>query len=209
MATRIYVRVSSLKQREASQLPDLKRWVEDHPREEVVWYRDTFTGRTLNRPGWAKLTKDLRRGDRVLVWKADRLGRKAHEVLLAEDLEKRGIRFESVTERIDFTTPLGKAALGIALVFAQLENENRTERVLAGQAAARQRGVKFGRPSGSNKPLKVTAEHRRLIHQLKAEGMPIARIARTVGLCRDTIYRILSDAEDSTSLSDTTGNLCW
>jgi DNA invertase Pin-like site-specific DNA recombinase len=192
MATRIYVRVSSLKQREASQLPDLKKWVEDHPHEEVIWYRDRFTGKTLRRPGWSKLQGDLRRGDRVLVWKSDRLGRKAHEVLaLAEELEKAGVTFESLTERLDFTTPLGRAALGVALVFAQLENENRTERVLAGQAAARDRGVKFGRPKGTGKPLRVSPEHRRLARQLKSEGMPIARIARTIGLSRDTIYRIL------------------
>ena len=192
MATRIYVRVSSLKQREASQLPDLKKWVEDHPHEEVVWYRDKFTGKTLRRPGWSKLQGDLRRGDRVLVWKSDRLGRKAHEVLaLAEELEKAGVTFESLTERLDFTTPLGRAALGVALVFAQLENENRTERVLAGQAAARDRGVKFGRPKGTGKPLRVSPEHRRIARQLKSEGMPVARIARTIGLSRDTIYRIL------------------
>ena len=192
MAARIYVRVSSLKQREASQLPDLKKWVEDHPHEEVIWYRDKFTGKTLRRPGWSKLQGDLRRGDRVLVWKSDRLGRKAHEVLaLAEELEKAGVTLESLTERLDFTTPLGRAALGVALVFAQLENENRTERVLAGQAAARDRGVKFGRPKGTGRPLKVSPEHRRIARQLKSEGMPVARIARTIGLSRDTIYRVL------------------
>ena len=192
MAARIYIRVSSLKQREASQLPDLKKWVEDHPHEEVIWYRDKFTGKTLRRPGWSKLQGDLRRGDRVLVWKSDRLGRKAHEVLaLAEELEKAGVTLESLTERLDFTTPLGRAALGVALVFAQLENENRTERVLAGQAAARDRGVKFGRPKGTGRPLKVSPEHRRIARQLKSEGMPVARIARTVGLSRDTIYRVL------------------
>ena len=192
MATRIYIRVSSLKQREASQLPDLKKWVEDHPHEKVIWYRDKFTGKTLRRPGWSQLQGDLRRGDRVLVWKSDRLGRKAHEVLaLAEELEKAGVMFESLTERLDFTTPLGRAALGVALVFAQLENENRTERVLAGQAAARDRGVKFGRPKGTGRPLKVSPEHRRIARQLKSEGMPVARIARTIGLSRDTIYRVL------------------
>ena len=192
MAARIYIRVSSLKQREASQLPDLKKWVEDHPHEEVIWYRDKFTGKTLRRPGWSKLQGDLRRGDRVLVWKSDRLGRKAHEVLaLAEELEKAGVTLESLTERLDFTTPLGRAALGVALVFAQLENENRTERVLAGQAAARDRGVKFGRPKGTGRPLKVSPEHRRIARQLKSEGMPVARIARTIGLSRDTIYRVL------------------
>jgi DNA invertase Pin-like site-specific DNA recombinase len=116
MATRIYVRVSSLKQREASQLPDLKKWVEDHPNEAVIWYRDEFTGKTLRRPGRSKLQGDLRRGDRVLVWKSDRLGRKAHEALaLAEDSEKAGITFESRTERLDFTTPPGKSGAGSRL----------------------------------------------------------------------------------------------
>ncbi len=93
--------------------------------------------------------------------------------------------------RKPFTTPLGRAALGVALVFAQLENENRIVRVLASQAAARDRGVKFGRPRGTGTPLKVSPEHRRLSLQLKSEGMPVARIARTIGLSRDTIYRIL------------------
>jgi len=142
--------------------------------------------------GWSKLQGDLRRGDRVLVWKSDRLGRTAHEVLaLAEELEKAGVTIESLTERLDFTTPLGRAALGVALVFAQLENENRTERVLAGQAAARDRGAKFGRPKGTGRPLKVSPEHRRNARQLKSEGMPVARIARNIGLYRDTIYRVL------------------
>ena len=53
--TGIYVRVSSVKQDQASQLPDLKKWVEYHPHEEVIWYRDKFTGKTLRRPGWSKI----------------------------------------------------------------------------------------------------------------------------------------------------------
>ena len=54
----------------------------------------------------------------MLVWKSDRLGRKAHEALaLAEESEKASVTSKSLTERLVFTTPLGRAALGVATVF--------------------------------------------------------------------------------------------
>jgi hypothetical protein len=53
--TAIYVRVSAKLQDTASQEPDLKRWAEAHD-GECVWYRDKFTGRTMDPPGWNKLT---------------------------------------------------------------------------------------------------------------------------------------------------------
>ena len=50
----IYIRVSSKSQDTASQEPDLKRWAAGQS-EPVVWYRDKFTGKTLDRPGMTKL----------------------------------------------------------------------------------------------------------------------------------------------------------
>ena len=57
----IYLRVSGRGQDTASQEPDLKRWAEsqDGP---VVWYRDKFTGKTMDRPGGNKLAKDIEAG---------------------------------------------------------------------------------------------------------------------------------------------------
>lgn len=56
----------------------LERWVAKHGGAvKVNWYRDTFTGKTLDRPGMEKLLADLRAGkvDRIVVWRLDRLGR--------------------------------------------------------------------------------------------------------------------------------------
>ena len=59
--TAIYMRVSSRAQDTASQEPDLKRWAEgqDTP---VVWYKDKFTGKTMDRPGWNKLMRAVQQG---------------------------------------------------------------------------------------------------------------------------------------------------
>jgi DNA invertase Pin-like site-specific DNA recombinase len=72
----IYIRVSSRDQSHASQMPDLERWAAAHD-GQVEWYRDTFTGRTMDRPGMETLMTDLRSGkiERVVVWRLDRLGR--------------------------------------------------------------------------------------------------------------------------------------
>ena len=52
------------------QLPDLERWCEAHD-GEVVWFKDTFTGKTMNRPGMEKLLDALRTGkvERIVVWR--------------------------------------------------------------------------------------------------------------------------------------------
>ena len=74
----IYVRVSSRSQDTANQEPDLSRWAEgrDTP---IAWYRDRFTGTTMDRPGWNKLMRGMEAGavSAVVVWRLDRLGRKA------------------------------------------------------------------------------------------------------------------------------------
>jgi DNA invertase Pin-like site-specific DNA recombinase len=74
--TALYLRVSHRDQRHASQLPDLERWVEAHD-GPVQWFRDTFTGRTMERPGMDRLLVELRAGHlcRIVVWRLDRLGR--------------------------------------------------------------------------------------------------------------------------------------
>ena len=60
-ATAIYVRVSHRDQSHASQLPDLERWTEAHD-GNVQWFKDTFTGKTMNRPGMDNLMEHLRSG---------------------------------------------------------------------------------------------------------------------------------------------------
>jgi DNA invertase Pin-like site-specific DNA recombinase len=194
-ATAIYVRVSGKRQDTRSQLPDLRRWVtafaENAP---VVWYEDKASGKTMDRPGWRSLEGDLHAGKvaKIVVWRLDRLGRTASGLTaLFEDLQRRSVGFESLRDKVDLATPAGRLMANVLASVAAYENEVRSERIRAGQAAARAQGAHWG----GSKPgvrKKVTRDQLRVIRQLHGEGTPVARIARTVGLSRPTIYSVLT-----------------
>jgi DNA invertase Pin-like site-specific DNA recombinase len=76
---------------------------------------------------------------------------------------------------------------------AAYENEVRSERIVAGQAAARARGQRWG-GSRPGKRKTVTPEHRTVIRDLHAAGKAIAVIARTVRLSRPTVYSVLGSS---------------
>jgi DNA invertase Pin-like site-specific DNA recombinase len=97
----------------------------------------------------------------------------------------------SLKDGLDLATPAGRLMANVLASVAQYETEVRAERIVAGQAVARAQGVKFGRPVGTGKPIKVTPEQEETVRRLKAEGKPIAVIARAVGLSRPTIYSVL------------------
>lgn len=191
--TAIYLRVSSAAQDTASQEPDLKRWAKgiDGP---VIWYRDKFTGRTMDRPGWNKLIADVEAGrvGTVAVWRLDRLGRTAKGLTgLFEDLVRRRVNLVSIRDGLDLSTAAGRLMANVLASVAAYETEVRAERVIAGQAAAKARGVRFGRPEGTGKRIKVTPEQEATIRRLKAEGQKVAAIARATGLSRPTVYSVL------------------
>ena len=73
---------------------------------------------------------------------------------------------------------------------AAYETEVRAERILAGQQAARARGVRWG-GSKKGRRLKVKSEQVETILRLKSENTKVAAIARATGLSRPTVYNIL------------------
>ena len=75
---------------------------------------------------------------------------------------------------------------------AVFENEVRSERIVAGQAAARAAGKRWG-GSAKGRRITVTAEQIQSIRRLREEETPVAAIARAVGLSRPTIYDVLSN----------------
>jgi DNA invertase Pin-like site-specific DNA recombinase len=190
----LYVRVSSKTQDTASQEPDLRRWAEGQA-EPVVWYRDKFTGKTLDRPGMTKLLAAIAAGkvSQVVIWRLDRLGRTAKGLTaLLDDLVARKVNLVSLREGLDLSTPAGRLMAHVIASMAQYETEVRAERVLAGQAAARERGVHLGRRPGIHTRVKVTPEQEATVRRFKAEGQGVAAIARATGLSRPTIYGILN-----------------
>lgn len=204
MPTWIYPRISSKQQTEASQIPDLKQW-EKAQAEPCEWERDSFTGTTMSRPGWERVWAAVLDGrcNRVVVWRLDRLGRTTPELsALFAELIRRNVTLVSLREGFDLSTPGGRLFAHILASVAQYETEVRSERQLAGIAAAKAAGAKFGRghkkdglPTGQGKRIKVDPSKAELIHRLKGENVPIARIARNVGLSRGTVYSVLAEAQ--------------
>ncbi|MBM4128098.1 MAG: helix-turn-helix domain-containing protein [Nitrospira sp.] len=177
-----------------SQEPDLHTWANAHD-DEAVWYRDTFTGTTMDRPGLERLLADVRQGkiDKVVVWRLDRLGRTAKGLLtLLDELQQLGVGFVSLREGFDLNTPAGRLMAGVLASVAAYETEVRKERQLAGIAKAKAEGKTWGgRRPGTR--IKLTEEKEALVRQLHAEGKPVAAIARMVGLTRKTVYRAIKE----------------
>ncbi len=105
-----------------------------------------FSGSDFSRPGLAKMLRTLRRGDTLMVWRLDRLGRSLFELLkLIRDLNKRGVEFRSLSESLDTSTSAGRLLLHVLASMAEFERSLISERTRAGMAAARARGSRIGR----------------------------------------------------------------
>jgi DNA invertase Pin-like site-specific DNA recombinase len=112
-------------------------------------YQDEASGKRDGRPGLVACLKALRKGDVLVVWKLDRLGRDLrHLVNTAQDLADHRIGLKVLAGQgaeIDTTTAGGKLIFGIFAALAEFERELIRERARAGLAAARARGRKGGR----------------------------------------------------------------
>ena len=151
-------------------------------------YEDHASGRTDARPGLESLLKALRRGDTLVVWKLDRLGRSLRDLVnIVHDLDQRGIGLWVLTGHgasIDTTKPAGKLVFGIFAALAEFERELISERTRAGLAAARARGRKGGGR------YKMTVPKLRLA--MAAMGKPetiVGDLCRELGVTRQTLYR--------------------
>lgn len=191
--TAVYLRVSTKRQDQRSQEPDLQRWVAAYASEGAVeWYSDKATGADMERPGWRRLEAAYRTGQvaRIVVWRLDRLGRTSSGLTaLFDELRRLQIPLVSVREGFDLTTPAGAMVATILASVAQHELEVRRERQAAGIAAAKAAGKRWGgsRPGARRK---VTPELERQVRRLLTSGEPVAAVARATKLSRGTIYSI-------------------
>lgn len=201
-AVGIYIRVSSRTQSTRSQEPDLQKWVkafaDDRP---VQWFRDKATGTTMDRPAWKRLEAAIDRGEigTLIVWRLDRLGRLASGLaLLFDKLIAKKVNLISLRDGVDLSTPAGRLTCNILASIAAFETEVRGERARAGIQAARDRGIKWG---GSPKGRRHcnTRSKEAAVRRLRAQGMPITQIARSVGLGRQTVYNLLNEPPKSTA----------
>ena len=202
--TVVYMRVSTSQQSHRSQKPDIERWLTaQNPDElgQVVWYTDIGSGRSTNhRPGWAKLQAAIEQHKvrRIVCWRLDRLGRSASALCaLFDQLREKNVDLVSLRESVSLRSAGGRLLADVLAAVAAFESELKSERIVAGQAAARAAGRKWG-GSKKGRRIKVTDEQLRCILAMHQGGHRITAIARTTALNRSTCYRVLRNFESGT-----------
>jgi DNA invertase Pin-like site-specific DNA recombinase len=154
-------------------------------------FTDTASGAKTERKGLDEALEYVRKGDTLIVWRLDRLGRSLpHLITTMTDLAERGIGFQSLTENIDTTTSGGKLIFHIFGALAEFERNLIRERTTAGLSAARARGRKGGRPKA------LTARQLSIAKSLYNDKQhSIAEICQTLKISKTTLYRALKTGE--------------
>jgi DNA invertase Pin-like site-specific DNA recombinase len=152
-------------------------------------YEDQCSGARDDRPGLTACLKALRKGDQLVIWRLDRLGRNMkHLVATVEDLNARGIAFKCLTGlAVDTSTPTGRFMLTVFAGLAQMERDIIRERTMAGLAAARARGRKGGRKSVFTK-----SKLRQAQAALRSRDTGIAELCDELSVSKSTLYRNLT-----------------
>ena len=176
-----YARVSTADQSMDMQIDALK----ESGCEKI--YTDVASGAKTERIELIKALEHLRKGDILVVWKLDRLGRSLkHLIEVVSSLDDRSIGFKSLKENIDTTTSCGKLIFHIFGALAEFEREIIRERTKAGLKAARARGRLGGRPR------KMDKNKIQMVQTLyDANKLSVDEICKQVGISRGTLYRYL------------------
>ena len=152
-------------------------------------FSDHMSGSKSKRPGLDKAIEFARSGDKIVVWRLDRLGRNMEDLItLVNELNNRGVSFHSLEENItmDKSSSTGQLLFHLFAAFAEFERNLILERSSAGRIAARARGRYGGRPEKLNK------QDLKLLKTLYDNGTPIKTIAEQWKVSRTTIYRYLN-----------------
>lgn len=179
-----YARVSTLDQDTALQRDALHRFGV----ERVFVESGSGVG---PRPQLQVALSSLRAGDEFVVWKLDRIARGLPDLLsILSRIRAVGANIRSLTEPLDTASPLGEFMIQILGAVGQLERSMIRERVMAGQAAARARGKRWGPPRSLSDEVELAIVDRYLLG-----GVTQMELAREygvgVGVIKLAIYRVV------------------
>ena len=164
------------------------------PIPEKNIYIDKKSGKDFNRPAYRRLLRRLKPGDLLYVKSIDRLGRNYTEIIEQWRIITREKNADiKIIDMPLLDTTYGKDLLGTFIsdlvlqllsFVAQNERENIRRRQAEGIAAAKARGVEFGRPHKS-----LPNHFDELLCQWQRKELTAAEIAKLCGVSRSTIYR--------------------
>ena len=153
-------------------------------------FYEVAKGARADRPEWLKLLEEIQKGDTLIVWKLDRMGRSLHHLIkVVNDLIAKGVDIISIQDPLNTTSAQGRLIFNMFASFAEFERELISERTRAGIAAMKKRNPGGGRVRGLSKDniVKVT-----LAKNLSQKGeMKPADIYKSLGISKATYYRYL------------------
>ncbi len=175
-----YLRVSTSDQSVSSQKVQLEEYCRRRGWTRVGWFTDSKSGFRRDRGAFNVMMDEIREGtvDILLTAKVDRLARSLnHLAQIIAELRTCKVALVCPSQGIDTTesNPCAQFQLNILAAVAEFERELITERVNAGLAAAKQRGVKLGRPERNDK-------RRTAIQALLRQGYSAANISRQLAI---------------------------
>lgn len=186
----IYGRISTAEQRHDSQIAEVqdycvRRWGD---KIAVTVVTDTASGAKTSREGLDQVMHLIRRNkvDVVACFKLDRLGRSLpHLAQIISELDQHNIAIVATSQGIDTNhdSPAGHLQMHVLMAVAEFERTLIVERVRAGQAAARAKGVKFGRPA-------TLYQHRKTVTELLKNGWSCRRIAAEKSIPLGSVFRL-------------------
>jgi len=176
-----YARVSTLDQNTDLQERALKAAYPD-----AKHLQETGSGTTIKtRNELTTILKIVSPGDKLVVWKLDRLARNLHDLTgIVKNLHDKGAALEILDQNIDTSTATGKAFLHMLGVFAEFETNLRKERQLAGIAAAKAKGKHLGRKS-------ILSDKQKQEIRDSRDRMNPTELSQEYGVSRATVYNIL------------------
>ena len=176
-----YVRVSTAEQNTDLQYDALVR------AGCTAIYEDKITGVSRERAGLDAAMLDIAAGDKLVVWRLDRLGRSIpHIMTIVAELGDKGASLYSIGEGFDTGNEAGELYSTILAMIAHVERRMIVSRTRAGLAAARERGVKLGAPRKMNLD-QIHAAKIMMKRGIKAEA-----IAQDFGVGRATLFRSMN-----------------
>jgi DNA invertase Pin-like site-specific DNA recombinase len=152
-------------------------------------FTDKLSGKNTARPGLQKLLATVEQGDSVVVESFSRFSRDTRDLLgLVDKLTEKGVKFVSLKECFDTSTPTGTLMLTMFAALSQFERETTLQRQAEGISAAKLRGVVFGRP------LKTPPDDFADIVRLRDKGeLTLKQAVERSGLKQATFYNRLRE----------------
>lgn len=161
--------------------------------EEI--YEDKVSGVVAARPGLDMVKQILRKGDTLVVWRLDRLGRSLKDLMeWMSFLDEKKVGLKSIQESIDTTTTTGKLVFHIFGALAEFERNLIRERTQAGLAAARARGRLGGRPKS------LDENKRKVVVDLyNKKELMVKEICEMMNISKPTLYTYVREAQQDNS----------